>query len=198
MRTKEVVWLGLLILAVLLTILLKYVPYLPGDVSATRLIQSLLPESQHWAKNLSSTAKTPWIFVVIAVTFVLSWVIAGWRAGLLSLASFIGLWLLGQWLGSVIGQPRPSPELVQVTESLSGSAFPSIFAFNYISTIGFLAVLTAVKGSGKLRWIIMLICIILLVVGCIARVALAAHWPSDVAVSYLIGLLWITLLIRFI
>jgi membrane-associated phospholipid phosphatase len=198
MKAKNILWVVLLVLAVLLTISLKYLPYLPGDVSTTRLIQSLLPESQHWAEILSSTAKTPWVFVLIAVTFVLSWVLAGWRAGLLSLASFIGLWLLGKSLGPVVGQPRPSPELVHVTKSLSGSAFPSIFAFNYISTAGFLAVLAAVKGSGKLRWIIMLICIIVLVVGCIARVALAAHWPSDVAISYLIGLLWITLLIRFI
>ena len=35
MRTKDVVWLVLLILAVSLTICLKYFPYLPGDVSIT-------------------------------------------------------------------------------------------------------------------------------------------------------------------
>ncbi len=198
MRTKDVVWLVLLILAVLLTISLKYLPYLPGDVSSTRLIQSLLPESKLWAQVLSSTAKAPWIWVLMALTFILSWVIAGWRAGLLSLASFIGLWLLGNWLGPVIAQPRPSPELVQVAESASGSAFPSIFAFNYISTLGFLAVLAAVKTSGKLRWALLIVCTSLLVVGSIARVDLAAHWPSDVALSYLIGLLWVSLLIRFI
>jgi len=64
--------------------------------------------------------------------------------------------------------------------------------------MGFLAVLAAVKASGKLRWALLLICISLLVVGCIARVDMAAHWPSDVGVSYLIGLVWVTLLIRFI
>jgi membrane-associated phospholipid phosphatase len=198
MRTKDVAWLVLLALAVLLTILFKYLPYLPGDVSITRLVQSALPESKHWAQVLSSTAKTPWVLVLIAITFALSWVIAGWRAGLLSIASFIGLWLLGNWLGPVIAQPRPSPELVQVAEAASGSAFPSIFAFNYISTVGFLAVLAGAKASGKLRWIILVICILLLVGGWLARVSLAAHWPSDVCISYLIGLLWVTLLIRFI
>ena len=198
MRTKDVVWLVLLILAASLTILLKYVPYLPGDVSSTRLIQSVLPESKYWAQVLSSTAKTPWVLVLIAITFVLSWVIAGWRAGLLSIASFIGLWLVGIWLGPVIAQPRPSPELVQVAEATPGSAFPSIFALNYISTVGFLAVLSAVKGSGKLRWALLVICTSLLVIGGTARIDLAAHWPSDVAISYLIGLLWVTLLIRFI
>jgi len=57
---------------------------------------------------------------------------------------------------------------------------------DYISTMGFLAVLAAVKASGRLRWALLLICISLLVVGCIARVDLAARWPSDVRVSFLI------------
>ncbi|MBI4965092.1 MAG: hypothetical protein HY913_17595 [Desulfomonile tiedjei] len=197
MKTREVVWLSLLLLAVLLTILFKYVPYLPGDVSITRLIQSSLPESKHWAQAISATAKPPWVLVLIAITFALSWVIAGWRAGLLSIASFVGLWLLGQWLGPVIAQPRPSADLVQVVEAASGSAFPSIFAFNYIATIGYLGVLAAVKASGNLRWALLVICTLLLVIGGIARIDLAAHWPSDVAISYFIGLLWVTLLIRF-
>jgi membrane-associated phospholipid phosphatase len=198
MRTKDVVWIILLALAVFLTVCLKYLPYFPGDVGITRLVQSVLPESKYWAQVMSSTAKTPWVFVLIAITFVLSWVIAGWRASLLALASFVGMWLLGTWLGPVIAQPRPSPELVQVAEATSGSAFPSIFAFNYVSTVGFLAVLAAVKASGPLRWAILLICCSLLAIGGIARIELAAHWPSDVAVSYLIGLLWVTLLMRFI
>jgi membrane-associated phospholipid phosphatase len=87
---------------------------------------------------------------------------------------------------------------VKVAESTAGSAFPSIFALNYISTVGFLAVLAAVRASGKIRWAIVLICCLLLAVGGIARIDLAAHWPSDVAISYLIGLLWVTLLIRFV
>jgi membrane-associated phospholipid phosphatase len=198
MRTRELVWLILLLLAVLLTICLKYFPYFPGDVSSTRLIQSVLPASTHWAQVVSSTAKPPWVFGLIALTFAVSLAIGGWRAGLLSLAGFMGLWVLGKWLGPVIAQPRPSPELVRVAEAASGSAFPSIFAFNYIATVGFIAVLAAVKTAGKLRWALLIVCSSLLIIGCIARVDLAAHWPSDVAISYLIGLLWVTLLIRFV
>jgi len=198
MKIKDMVWLGFLILAVVLTVLFKYVAYLPGDVSITKLIQSVLPESKYWAQVMSSTAKTPLIWGLIAVTFVLSWKIAGWRAGLLSIASFVGLCLLGKWLGPVIAQPRPSAELVQVIEASPGSAFPSIFAFNYMATVGYLAVLAAIRASGNLRGILLVICASLLVIGAIARIALAAHWPSDVAVSYLVGLLWVTLLTRFI
>lgn len=197
MRTKDVAWLALLILTAVLAISLKHLPYLPGDVSSTQLVQSMLPESKRWAQVISSTAGMPHVLILIAAAFCLSWVIAGGRAALLSLACFTGLWLLGKWLGPAIAQPRPSPDLVQVTGSLSGSAFPSIFAFNYISTVGFLAVLSSVKTSGKLRWAVLFICTLVLLIGWIARVALAAHWPSDVAISYLIGLLWASLLVRF-
>jgi membrane-associated phospholipid phosphatase len=48
-----------------------------------------------------------------------------------------------------------------------------------------------------LRWTIVLICAALLLAGGIARIGLAAHWPSDVALSYLIGFLWATLLMWF-
>jgi membrane-associated phospholipid phosphatase len=198
MRTKDLVWLALLIFAALLAIALKHFPYLPGDVICTRLVQSLLPESKRWAQLLSLTAKMPWLLVLIAVTFCLSWVIAVRRAALLSLGSFVGLWWLGEWLGPLIARPRPSPELVQVADSLSGSAFPSIFAFNYASTVGFLAVLAGEKTTGKLRWTTVLVCSSLLFVGWIARVGLAAHWPSDVGLSYVIGFLWVSFLIRFI
>ena len=187
MRTKEIVWLLLLILAVSLSISFKYLPYLPGDVASTRLIQSMLPESKVWAQVLSSSAKMPWVLGLIAVTLVLSWVIAGRSAALAAIAAYVGLWLLGKWLGPAIAQPRPSAELVQVVEAASGSAFPSIFAFNFISTVGFLAVLAAVKTTGTQRGILLIVCISLLIIGLIARVALAAHWPSDVVVSYLIG-----------
>lgn len=197
MKKKDIIWLALFGLAALLTLALKYLPFLPGDIGCTRFVQSLPPESKEWAKQLSSTAEMPWVLILISITFLTSLAISGWRAASLSVISFMGLWLLGKGLGSIIAQPRPSPELVHVAGSLSGSAFPSIFALNYISTVGFLAVLATVKTSGKLRWAILLVCSSLLMIGWIARIALAAHWPSDVAISYLIGLLWVTLLIRF-
>jgi undecaprenyl-diphosphatase len=197
MRKKDMIWLALFCLAAMLTLAVKYLPYLPGDVSCTRLVQSLLPESKEWAKWLSSTAEMPSVLILISITFLVSLAAAGWRAASLSVVSFMGLWLLGKGLGPIIAQPRPSPELVHVARPLSGSAFPSIFALNYISTVGFLAVLAAVKISGRLRWPLLLVCSLLLITGWIARVALAAHWPSDVAISYLIGLLWVALLIRF-
>jgi len=197
MRANYTAWTGLFIIAVLVTLAAKYFTYFPGDVAVERWVQSLVPQNLNWAEAVSRTAEFPWILIILALTVAISWGIAGWRAALVSILSFVGMLALGNWLGPFIGRPRPTAELVRVVRHLSGYSFPSLFALRYAATFGFLAELAAVKISGVLRTALMVVCGAFLVLGFVARVALAAHWPSDVAISYLIGLLWVSLLIRF-
>lgn len=198
MALKEKAWIALFTAVVLLTIWARYSAYFPGDVTVTRFVQWITPASTGWAHRISSTAKFPWNLVLFAVTAGLSWWIAGWRAALLAMASFAGMWLLGKALGPIIARPRPSPELVHVAQKLSGYSFPSIFGLTYASTVGFLAVLFNRKASGVLRITVLTLCCLFLLVGWAARVSLGAHWPSDVIFSYLIGFLWAYFLIRFV
>jgi len=151
----------------------------------------------NWAVGVSRTAEFPWVLLILVLILAFSWIVAGWRAAILSVLSFAGMLALGNWLGPVIARPRPSPELVRVFRSLSGYSFPSLFGLRVAATFGFLAVLAAWKGSGVLRTALMIACGVLLIVGWVARVALAAHWPSDVIISYYLGLLWAAFLIRF-
>ena len=198
MIPKQNAWLTLFIVTVLLVTGASYFPYFPGDVAVARFAQWVTPASTGWAQCISSTAKFPWSLVLLAVTIGVSWWLAGWRAALLALACFAGMWVLGNVLGPLVARPRPSPDLVHVAEKLSGYSFPSIFALTYASTLGFLVVLSNRKASGAIRITVIVICCILLLIGWAARIALGAHWPSDVTLSYLIGLLWAALLIRFL
>jgi membrane-associated phospholipid phosphatase len=197
MRTNYAAWIGLFILAALVTLTAKYYPYFPGDVAVERWVQSWFPQNLNWAVGVSRTAEFPWILLILALIFAFSWVLAGWRGALLSVFSFVGMLALGNWLGPVIARPRPSPELVHVFRSLRGYSFPSMFALRYAATFGFLAILTVWKSSGVLRAVLLILCAALLIVGWVARVALGAHWPSDVTISYYFGLLWAAFLIRF-
>ncbi|MGZ6202020.1 MAG: phosphatase PAP2 family protein [Thermodesulfobacteriota bacterium] len=198
MRAHLGTWIGLFALAGIVTLAMKYYAYFPGDVSIERWMQSLLPRDLGWAVAVSRTAEFPWVLLILAVVFTVSWMVAGWRAALVSTFSFAGMLALGYWLGPVIGRPRPSPDLVHVTRRLSGHSFPSLFALRYAATFGFLAVLAAWKGSGLTRIGLLILCSGLLILGWVARVSLAAHWPSDVIISYYLGLLWAAFLVRLI
>jgi membrane-associated phospholipid phosphatase len=197
MRTNYTAWIGLCIVAAVATLATKYLAYFPGDVAIERWVQSLVPQSLNWAEGVSRTAEFPLILLILALIFALSWALAGWRAALLSILSLMGMWVLGAVLGPVIARPRPSPELVRVFRPLTGSSFPSLFALRFAGTFGFLAVLATMKSSGARRTGLLLGCGALILLGWVARVALGAHWPSDVIISYYLGLLWAAFLIRF-
>lgn len=197
MVLREKAWIALLVVTALLIIGARYLPYFPGDLAVARFVQWITPVSTGWAQWISSSAKFPWNLFLVALTVGLSLWLAGWRGALLALASFAGMWVLGKALGPVIGRPRPSPELVHVVDKLSGYSFPSIFGLTYASTIGFLAVLFNRRDLGVLRITVITFCSLLLLVGWAARISLGAHWPSDVILSYLVGMLWACFLIHF-
>jgi len=197
MRTKYALWIGLCIIAVLVTLATKFYPYFPGDVAVERWVQSLVPQNLNWAQGVSRTAEFPWILLILALVFALSWTLAGWRAVIMSVLSLGGMFALGYWLGPVVARPRPSPELVHVFRPLAGYSFPSLFALRYAATFGFLGLLAAWKGSGATRITLLFVCGGLLILGWFARIALGAHWPSDVIISYCLGLLWASFLIHF-
>jgi membrane-associated phospholipid phosphatase len=198
MRSNYFLWTGLWFIAASLILAAHYFPYFPGDVTVARWVQSLVPRDLSWAQVISRVVDFPWIFLIAALIFALSWALAGWRAAVLSIVSLAGMLALGYWLSPVVARPRPSPELVRVFRPLTGYSFPSLFALRYAATFGFLAVLAAVRSSGARRTALLIACGAFLILGFVARVALGAHWPSDLLLSYLIGFLWVAFLIRFV
>jgi membrane-associated phospholipid phosphatase len=198
MPPREKVWIVLLTVAISLTLAAGYTAYFPGDLALTRSVQSLAPASTGWAQWISSTGKFPWCLLLLAMTVVLSWRIAGKRGALLSVASFAGMEFVGQYLGPLVARPRPTPDLVRVAQQLSGYSFPSVHALVYASTVGFLGVLFAVKTSGRQRITGVVMSGALLLTGFAARLSLGAHWPSNLLLSSLIGFLWAGFLIRFV
>ncbi len=196
MRGKDILLLILLFIAIFAMLATCRYAYFPGDVTAERFLQSLAPGSMSWALWITKSAAFPWSLILLAITFALSWALAGWRIALYSILSFVGMWILGTLLSPLIARPRPSPILVHVVGSPSGYSFPSIFALIYGSTVGFLAILAVLKQSGALRTTLLFLCCALLIIGGIARIAMGAHWPSDIIISYFLALLWAFFLIR--
>lgn len=189
----RLVLLGLTLAFALLAGAASALPYLPGDLPATRAVQSYVPLPSHLAAWITHTADRPGCFILAALAVAGAWFLGGWRAGVLAAPVIAGAWLSGVWLSPLVAQPRPSPELVQVVGQPKGYGFPSIFAVVYMAAFGHLGVLAWVRTRGALRVVVPASVLVVLAIGAVARIGLGAHWPSEILGGYLLGLLWVVL-----
>ena len=166
-------------------------PYFAGDPELTRALQSAAPDSGWWATPISRLAPAPAKYAVMVITLVLSFVVAGWR-GLLITGGFLALEQYGaEYTKAIFRRPRPSRELIAVAGNPSGYSFPSTTITFFCVTFGSLAILAARRAKAPGRWPVFAAASIMLLLGCVARVALGAHWPSDVLLTSVICLSWI-------
>ena len=184
-----------LLLAAVVTILIGVgvwmEPYFAGDVELARALQSAAPNPGWWATPVSRLAPAPAKYYVMVIALVLSYVVAGWR-GLAITGGFIALEQYGaEYTKAIFRRPRPSRELIAVVGSPSGYTFPSTTITFFAVTFGSLAVLAARRKKAPGRWLIFAAAAAMLALGCTARVALGAHWPSDVLLTTVICLSWI-------
>lgn len=95
-------------------------------------------------------------------------------------------------------RPRPSPALVRVTEHATGKSFPSGHVFSAMLLYGTLVVLIpALPALSHVKPLCRLLqagCVAVVVLMGVARVAVGAHWPSDVLGGWLWGGLVVALL----
>lgn len=166
-------------------------PYFAGDVRLAHLIQSVSPNPQWWATPVSNLAPAPGKFYVMAAVLTASFFVAGWR-GLALIAGFLLLEQYGaEHTKAWFTRPRPSRELVTVFGNPSGFSFPSTTLTFLAVTCGGLGVLALVNTKAPSRIPVMAAGFAIVVIACLARVALGLHWPSDVLFTSLICILWI-------
>lgn len=166
-------------------------PYLAGDVQVTRLIQAASPTPQWWAAPISNLAPAPGKFYVMAVVLTASFFVAGWR-GLALIAAFLLLEQYGaESTKAIFKRPRPSRDLVTVFGSPSGFSFPSTTLTFFAVTFGGLGILGRVRRRAPMRVPAMVAGFGMVLIGCLARIALGVHWPSDVLLTSVICMLWI-------
>lgn len=161
---------------------------LPLDLAITRHLQALIPARSIWIEWLSSTAGWPLIVVSALVVAVFAASLAGLRGAAGALIG-IGLAVAAErGLRMLIFVPRPDPALVDVAKASASSGLPSTFAIFYGAAAAAL-VLTSAGKRGPEAQIVRWTAVVLLMAGCVGRVAAGGHWTSQVVASAALGAL---------
>lgn len=191
MRSPFIPFLIAAAVTILIGIGVKMEPYFAGDVPVARAVQSASPNPGWWATPVSRLAPAPGKYYVMAITIVAAFFVGGVRG----LALLLGFLLLEQYgaehTKAWFARPRPSKERITVAGSFGGFTFPSTTITFFAVTFGTVGLLAAMRRKAPYRVPVMMAMFGMLAAGCLARVALGAHWPSDVFLTSAIVLSWI-------
>jgi undecaprenyl-diphosphatase len=98
----------------------------------------------------------------------------------------------------LIARPRPpnfSLDPTGIFQYINQYSFPSGHVLFFVVFFGFIAYLAWLHRTGFIQIIVIAVCSALIILIGPSRVYLGAHWASDVLGSYIIGILWLFLLI---
>jgi undecaprenyl-diphosphatase len=163
-------------------------PLLPFDVPIAVFVQSF-----PWGpvtlifEAINLTAGYPQGAVgVLAVILLFVW---ERRAGYLMAIGSISS-LLDNFIKLLMARQRPTTALVHILEPAPGYSYPSGHAVFFTWLSFMLAFSFAPNVGPRYRWILWVGAATVTVLACLARVWAGAHWPSDVAGGFLLGLGW--------
>ena len=98
----------------------------------------------------------------------------------------------------LVGRPRPPTFAVNPFELFpltNQYAYPSGHVLFFVVFYGFVTYLSWKLLTGRVRWISISVCTALIVLIGPSRILVGDHWVSDVIGSYIIGTLWLIILI---
>ncbi len=187
---------GLVGAAGLLAVLARRYRYFPADVGIARLLQK--PNAKAYDMLMHAVSELGWRWISVGTRASLTTLM--WAAGFRMESAFT----LSTWSGDLLTiliktrvlRPRPTQDLVRVFGELDEASFPSGHVVHYVTFYGFLFYLVFIYL--KQRWfrtaLLTLLAGVILLVGP-SRVYMGQHWPSDVGGAYLVGTLWLGVII---
>ena len=133
------------------------------------------------------------VFAVAAVcAYKKRWLEAAFVVATLSSGILAGV------LKMLVGRSRPPSFTMNpsdIFQSFNQYAYPSGHVLFFVVFFGFVAYLSWKFLAGRMRWMAISICAILIVLIGPSRIYLGEHWVSDVIGSYIIGTFWLIILI---
>jgi len=156
------------------------------DVRFTRWVQGLDWRPLRWATDFTNWAMSGMPLTIGAIAVVVLLLLQGWRVDAVMLAVVIAIRLLNSGLKAVIESPRPTPDLVKVSEHSQTFGFPSGHASGALLVIGAIAwIITRRVASPAWRVAVWVIAACWISLTGFGRIYVGAHWPSDVLGGWL-------------
>ena len=184
-------YLWLLSGAVMLSWIAQRTQFFPGDMVITKILQKRKnPLVRKFMLGISEIG-FPKLSIPLSISFAAIFWALRFRLETFFILVTSSSHLLNALVKRLIKRPRPTNEVVTVARVINEPSFPSGHVMHYINLFGLLSYLLATNWrSGRLRNILIAICIALIAFVGPSRVYLGAHWPSDVMAGYLYGGLW--------
>jgi membrane-associated phospholipid phosphatase len=175
----------------------RTVAYLAFDLNLTHWVQGFHP---YWfdapMRFITGLGYSPLAEILSGLIILLVFVLGlRWEAVMLTFAE-VGVGALGALVKVIVQRPRPSAALVKVFAPINDYSFPSGHVLLFTAFLGFLFFMlyTLVPHSTRRTLGLALFGALIALVG-VSRVYLGQHWPSDVLGAYLLGSLWLALMI---
>lgn len=168
----------------------------PGDTRAILWVQTLHNSELTSVMEFISFFGRTWVVWTIGLSVSLMLIFLGRQQQCYCLFWVLAITVLNPLMKFIVDRDRPTPDLVNLSEPFQGNSFPSGHTFGALVLYGLIIFL--VPAFIHRKWLRRLIQIPLigLVAGMgLSRVYLGAHWPSDVIGAYLIGALFLLLVI---
>lgn len=162
---------------------------LAGDVRVARWVQQVDGRVVDRVADFGNWVGAYWTGVAIsALVAVPLGIMRRWREIAL-LVMVIVIRALNTTIKGWIDSPRPTPDLVRVTEDADGLGFPSGHASGAMLVFGALAWIcwTNIQPDIGRRLACAIYLALVAIVG-FARISTGAHWPSDVLGGYVLGI----------
>jgi len=136
------------------------------------------------------------VIIVLAVAAVCAlkkrWLEAAFVVATLSAGVLAGV------LKMLVGRERPpsfSLNPNDLFQSFNQYAYPSGHVLLFVVFYGFVAYMAWKYLAGWMRWAVISVCAALIILIGPSRIYLGEHWASDVIGSYIIGTLWLIILV---
>ena len=189
----------LLVLFLIITALVYFLPTSLLDIEFSEEVQEQNTSALDFVmKAISWFGKTPVALSSIFGTALLFYLFKYRREAYFT-ASTLAVSLINAGIKILVDRPRPSADLVDTVIEAQHQSFPSGHTSHYVTFFGFLIFLMLrLKGIRKtFRVFIMIISTFLILTVPLSRVYLGAHWFTDVAGGFVLGLLVLYAIIRF-